>query len=97
MIGEGCYERKLPVITLLDLKLPRIDGLEILRRLQAHKRTKRLPVVILTSSNLEDDVNKSYDLGANSFVRKPVKFNEFAEAVRQLGICWLALNQPPQQ
>lgn len=95
LIGKDSAERPLPVVTLLDLKLPRIDGLEVLRQLRENERTKRLPVVILTSSNLEDDVNSSYDLGANSYVRKPVKFNEFTEAVRQLGIYWLMLNEPP--
>jgi len=96
LIGEGCENRQLPVVTLLDLKLPRVDGLEVLRRLRSHERTKRLPVVILTSSNLEDDINCSYELGANSYVRKPVKFSEFAEAARQLGVYWLAMNEPPR-
>ena len=96
LIGEGCESRQLPVVTLLDLKLPRVDGLEVLRRLRSHERTKRLPVVILTSSNLEDDINCSYELGANSYVRKPVKFSEFAEAARQLGVYWLAMNEPPR-
>lgn len=85
----------MPVVVLLDLKLPRIDGIEVLRRIRAEERTKSLPIVILTSSNEEKDVMQSYDLGANSYIRKPVKFNDFADAIRQLGLYWLVLNQPP--
>ncbi len=92
---SGCSIEDLPVVILLDLKLPRIDGLEVLRRLRASEKTKMVPVVVLTSSNEEKDIIASYDLGANSFVRKPVKFSEFAEAIRQLGLYWLILNQPP--
>jgi two-component system, response regulator len=84
-----------PQVVLLDLKLPKIDGLEVLRRLRADDRTKTLPVVILTSSNEDEDRIRGYELGANSYVRKPVEFAEFAEAVRQLGLYWLVLNQPP--
>ena len=87
--------RVMPHVVLLDLNLPRITGLEVLRRLRADARTKRLPVVILTTSSEETDVIGSYDLGANSYVRKPVDFVAFAEAVRQLGLYWLLLNQPP--
>jgi two-component system response regulator len=85
----------LPELVLLDLKLPKIDGLEVLRRLRAAERTRLLPVVILTSSAEERDILEGYRLGTNSYVRKPVDFVEFAEAVRQLGLYWLLLNQPP--
>jgi two-component system, response regulator len=84
-----------PSLVLLDLNLPKIDGLEVLRRLRADPRTRRVPVVILTSSNERRDVTTGYDLGANSYVRKPVEFGEFADAVRQLGLYWLTVNEPP--
>ena len=84
-----------PEVVLLDLKLPKIDGLGVLRRMRADERTRRLPVVILTSSNEEQDVLRSYDLGANSFVQKPVDFAEFIDAARQLGLYWLVLNEAP--
>jgi two-component system, response regulator len=84
----------MPQIVLLDLKLPRVDGFEVLRRLREDHRTKLLPVVILTTSNEEQDRIKGYGLGANSFVRKPVQFDQFIEAVRQLGLYWLILNEP---
>jgi two-component system response regulator len=83
-----------PEVVLLDLKLPKVDGLEVLRRLRGDDRTRRLPVVVLTSSNEERDIVRSYDLGANSFVRKPVDFAEFVIAARQLGLYWLVLNEP---
>ena len=86
----------LPALVLLDLKLPRIDGLEVLRRIRAHPRTRLLPVVILTSSNEDRDRIEGYPLGANSYVRKPVDFDEFVRAAGQLGLYWLVLNTPPQ-
>jgi two-component system response regulator len=84
-----------PQIILLDLKLPKIDGLEVLRRLRQDPRTRLLPVAILTTSNEERDILASYELGANSYIRKPVDFEQFMEAVRQLGLYWLVLNVPP--
>ncbi|WKE65762.1 response regulator [Gallaecimonas kandeliae] len=84
-----------PALMLLDLKLPGMDGLELLRRLRTTARTSTLPVVVLTSSKEDEDLVRSYELGANSFVRKPVDFNDFVEAVRQLGLYWLLLNEQP--
>lgn len=86
--------RDLPVVVLLDLKLPKIDGLEVLRRVRDDERTRLLPVVILTSSNEERDVINGYKLGTNSYVQKPVDFTAFVDAVGQLGLYWLMLNQP---
>ncbi|MEX0684777.1 MAG: response regulator [Balneolales bacterium] len=83
-----------PVIILLDLKLPKVDGHEILRQLKSNKATKRIPVVILTSSKEEEDIINGYDLGANSYVRKPVDYKEFVKTVNNLGVYWLAINQP---
>lgn len=83
-----------PQVILLDLKLPKVDGLEVLRAIRGDDRTKLLPVVVLTSSVEEQDVIQSYGLGANSYVRKPVDFNQFVDAVRQLGLYWLVINQP---
>jgi len=95
---QGTYETRdtseLPVVILLDLKLPKIDGLEVLRRIRADDRTKLLPVVILTSSNEERDVINGYKLGTNSYVQKPVEFTQFVDAVGQLGLYWLMLNEP---
>ena len=92
---SGRDPASMPEVVLLDLKLPKVDGLEVLRRLRADERTRRLPVVVLTSSKEERDVMSSYDLGANSFIRKPVDFLEFVDAARQLGQYWLVLNEPP--
>jgi two-component system response regulator len=82
---------------LLDLKLPRVDGLEVLRRLREDDRTRYLPVVVLTSSKEEQDLVESYRLGANSYVRKPVDFDQFTEAIRALGLYWLILNEAPSR
>ncbi len=91
----GRDQSLMPAIILLDLKLPRIDGLEVLRCIRADSRTKLIPVAILTSSKEESDISNGYQLGANSYVRKPVDFSQFAEAVRNLGLYWLMLNEPP--
>lgn len=96
----GCATIKdsdLPAVVLLDLKLPKIDGLEVLRRIRADQRTCMQPIVVLTSSNEEQDMVASYKLGCNSYVRKPVNFNEFLEAARQLGLYWLILNETPSK
>ncbi len=93
----GRDPRSLPQLVLLDLKLPKIDGLEVLRRLRSNERTRSLPVVVLTSSSEEQDIINSYGLGANSYIRKPVDFSQFTEAVRQLGLYWMVLNETPGQ
>jgi len=87
--------RRMPAVMLLDLHLPKVDGLEVLRRVRADTRLKHLPVVILTSSNEAKDIADSYDFGANSYINKPVKFEEFSERIRQLGLYWLILNKCP--
>jgi two-component system response regulator len=98
MFRRGAYasraEHEIPQVVLLDLKLPKIDGLEVLRELRANEATKLVPVVILTSSVEEQDLVRGYGLGANSYIRKPVDFTQFVEAVRQLGLYWLVLNEP---
>lgn len=86
----------LPELVLLDLKLPKVDGLEVLKRIRSEEATKLLPVVILTSSNEQSDITSGYELGVNSYIRKPVDFEHFIEAVRQLGLYWLVLNQTPK-
>jgi two-component system response regulator len=99
LFGTGSHAGRdvhdLPQVTLLDLKLPKVDGLEVLRRIRADTRTRMLPVVILTSSKEEQDLVSAYMLGVNSYVRKPVDFNQFVEAISQLGLYWLVLNEPP--
>jgi two-component system response regulator len=99
LFATGSYAgrdvRDTPNLVLLDLKLPKVGGLEVLERLRADPRTRRLAVVILTSSNVESDLARSYDLGANSYIRKPVDFTQFMEAVNQLGLYWLVLNESP--
>lgn len=88
---------ELPQLVLLDLKLPKVGGLEVLRRLRANERTHRLPVVILTSSTEERDLLEGYDSGANCYVRKPIDFDEFYEAVQTMGLFWLVINEPPPE
>jgi two-component system response regulator len=100
IFGTGPYAgRRLrdgPMVVLLDLKLPLVDGLEVLRRVKSDPRTRALPVVVLTSSRKERDVVESYQLGVNSYIVKPVDFEQFTEAVRQLGLYWVLLNEPPR-
>ena len=99
LFARGAYQDRKPAgnpeVVLLDLKLPKLDGLEVLRQIRAAERTKLLPVVVLTSSVEEQDLLRGYALGANSYVRKPVDFNQFVDAVKQLGLYWLVLNQRP--
>jgi two-component system, response regulator len=101
LFGNGQYASRdlshVPTVILLDLKLPKLDGLGVLKRLRADERTRTLPVVVLTSSSQDADVIASYNLGANSYVRKPVEFGAFVEAVSSLGLYWVLLNRPPPQ
>lgn len=98
LFGNGHHAGRdlsvMPAVVLLDLKLPRIDGLEVLRRIRANERTSLLPVVILTTSKEQQDIYEAYILGANSYIRKPVDFEKFIQAVSQLGLYWLVLNEP---
>jgi two-component system response regulator len=99
LLGTGSHVgrdvTKIPAVILLDLKLPKVDGLEVLRRIRSHGPTQLIPVVILTSSKEQQDVIAGYKLGANSYIRKPVDFTKFYDAVQKLGMYWLVLNQPP--
>ena len=99
LFAKGVYAdrnvQELPIIILLDLKLPKVDGFEVLKSIRADQRTKRIPVVILTSSKEDKDVFNGYDLGVNSYIRKPVDFNQFNEVIKQVGLYWLLLNESP--
>ncbi|TAL35735.1 MAG: response regulator [Spirochaetes bacterium] len=99
LFGTGKYEgrntREQPQVVLLDLKLPRMDGLEVIQNIRKDERTKLVPVVILTTSNEEQDLEKAYSYGANSYIRKPVDFHQFADVVKQIGLYWLVLNENP--
>jgi len=91
------YENQLPILVLLDLKLPKVDGLEVLKRMRSEDRTKLLPVVVLTSSKEQEDIVNSYQLGANSYIRKPVDFDQFVHAIEHLGLYWMVLNENPPE
>jgi CheY-like chemotaxis protein len=99
LFGTGDYTERdasdTPYLILLDLKLPKVDGLQVLQRIRGDERTRLLPVVVLTSSREQEDMIRSYSLGANSYVRKPVDFNRFVEAIQNLGLYWLVLNESP--
>ena len=98
LFGRGAYQGRdltqQPSLILLDLKLPKMDGLEVLKALRANEHTRLIPVVVMTTSKGEDDLVRSYSYGANSYIRKPVDFNQFIDAVRQVGLYWLVLNEP---
>ncbi|MDQ5887407.1 MAG: response regulator [Neisseriaceae bacterium] len=98
LFGRGAYQGRdltqQPSLILLDLKLPKMDGLEVLKALRANEHTRLIPVVVMTTSKEEDDLVRSYSYGANSYIRKPVDFNQFIDAVRQVGLYWLVLNEP---
>ena len=93
--ADGTLKHEKPRVILLDLKLPKVDGIEVLRRIKSDERTKTIPVVVLTSSNQERDLKECYNLGVNSYITKPVEFESFLAAVSELGFYWLLLNQPP--
>jgi len=99
LFGTGAYEGRdlsiMPVLILLDLRLPKLDGIDVLRRIRTDERTKLIPVVVLTTSKEQKDLIESYSLGANSYIPKPVDFDQFVQAVRQLGLYWVLLNVPP--
>jgi CheY-like chemotaxis protein len=99
LFGAGAYEGRdlniMPVLILLDLRLPKLDGIDVLRRIRDDERTKLIPVVVLTTSKEHQDLIQSYNLGANSYIRKPVDFDQFVQAVKQLGLYWVLLNEPP--
>jgi two-component system response regulator len=100
IFGTGTYAERdinqMPKVILLDLKLPKVDGLEVLRKVKSDERTKVIPVVVLTSSKEESDLVESYRLGANSYITKPVDFDKFAQTVSEMGLYWLLVNQPPR-
>ena len=99
IFATGCFaereKQNIPKVILLDIKMPKVDGIEVLRQIKSNSETKRIPVVIMTSSKEEQDIIRSYELGVNSFVVKPVEFNDFAKAVSELGLYWVLINQPP--
>ncbi len=99
LFGTGTYDGRdlsiMPILILLDLRLPKLDGIDVLRRIRTDERTKLIPVVVLTTSKEQKDLIESYSLGANSYIRKPVDFDQFVQAVRQLGLYWVLLNEPP--
>lgn len=100
IFGEGKFKERdvnyQPRVILLDLKLPKVDGIEVLRRIKADPRTRKIPVVVLTSSSEERDIVETYNLGVNSYIRKPVDFEQFTEAIRIIGMYWMLLNEPPK-